>query len=221
MKNENIDEILELIWVGKEKDKTEKETIMQSISIVSGHEKLYAEILEKGFIQEKGGKVLLAGEGEPRARRIIRQHRLAEVLMSNVLGVTGEEMEKGACAFEHSLVPEITEGICVLLGHPQVCPHGSIIPPGECCDHKYEPRQSEAIIPLSEVKAGQEVRVSYLNSTQERRLHYLGSVGINPGSMIRVHQTYPSFVVESGNTQIAMEDKIAGDIYVWKNQTAN
>ena len=218
MKNENIDEILERIWIGNEKGKTEKEAITKSISGISGHEKLYDELLEKDLIQEKNGKVFLVGDGDVRARRSIRQHRLAEVLMSNVLGVTGEEMEKGACAFEHSLVPEITEGICVLLGHPQVCPHGSLIPSGDCCDHKYEPRQGEAIIPLSEVKTGQEVRVSYLNSTQERRLHYLSSVGINPGSMVRVHQTYPSFVVESGNTQIAMEDKIAGDIYVWKSQ---
>ncbi|MBF0275903.1 MAG: metal-dependent transcriptional regulator [Nitrospinae bacterium] len=212
------DEILELIWTCKESGKQGKDEINRLMKAESLKENLYKELIEMGFIEEKGNDVFLTGTGEDRARRVIRQHRLAEVLVTNVLGVAGDDMEKSACAFEHSLVPEITEGICTLLGHPKSCPHGKPIPKGACCDDSKEHHISEAIIPLTAVKMGQEVKVSYLNSSQEKRLHYLSSIGVNPGATVKLHQTYPSFVIECGNTQIAMEDKIAEDIYVWKHE---
>jgi len=28
------------------------------------------------------------------------------------------------------------DGLDEMLGHPETCPHGNPIPPGECCDHK-------------------------------------------------------------------------------------
>jgi DtxR family Mn-dependent transcriptional regulator len=69
-----------------------------------------------------------------RARIVIRRHRLAERLFIDVLSIRDEhEVEESACKFEHILSPEVTDSMCALLGHPTECPHGSPIPPGECC----------------------------------------------------------------------------------------
>ncbi|HVH88929.1 MAG TPA: ATP-binding cassette domain-containing protein [Terriglobales bacterium] len=73
--------------------------------------------------------------GKQRATDVIRRHRLAERLFTQTLKVQNEdEIEQQACKFEHILSPEVTDKICTFLGHPETCPHGSPIPPGECCE---------------------------------------------------------------------------------------
>jgi len=47
-------------------------------------------------------------------------------------------------------------------------------------------------------------------------MHKLSHFGIVPGTFISVHQRYPSFVVKCGNSQIALEEEIAKEIYVWQ-----
>ncbi len=72
--------------------------------------------------------------GRQRAADVIRRHRLAERLFTESLGmINEEEIEQQACKFEHILSPEATEKICAFLGHPKTCPHGALIPPGDCC----------------------------------------------------------------------------------------
>jgi len=72
--------------------------------------------------------------GRQRAADVIRRHRLAERLFTETLHIESEaEIEQQACKFEHILSAEATTRICSFLGHPKTCPHGSPIPPGECC----------------------------------------------------------------------------------------
>ena len=72
--------------------------------------------------------------GRQRAQDVIRRHRLAELLFTESLGMENQaEIEEQACKFEHILSPEATDRICTFLGHPRACPHGTPIPPGDCC----------------------------------------------------------------------------------------
>ena len=78
--------------------------------------------------------VQLTARGRQRAADIIRRHRLAERLFTDSLALDSEtEIEQQACKFEHILSPEATDKICTFLGHPETCPHGAPIPPGQCC----------------------------------------------------------------------------------------
>ena len=80
------------------------------------------------------GGVAYTAAGHARARSVIRRHRLSERLFMDTLKMRDEvQLEETACTFEHILSPEATERICTYLGHPSTCPHGSPIPPGECC----------------------------------------------------------------------------------------
>ncbi len=73
--------------------------------------------------------------GQLRARNVVRRHRLAERLFVQTFRVDNEsEVEQQACKFEHILSPEATDSICTFLGHPAACPHGNVIPAGECCE---------------------------------------------------------------------------------------
>jgi putative ABC transport system ATP-binding protein len=84
---------------------------------------------------EHGEDVIYFTEkGRRRAEDVIRRHRLAEVLFIKTFQVADEtEVEEQACKFEHILSAEATDRICIFLGHPLACPHGSPIPRGACC----------------------------------------------------------------------------------------
>jgi putative ABC transport system ATP-binding protein len=78
--------------------------------------------------------VEFTARGRQRAADIVRRHRLAERLFTDSLAMDSEtEIEQQACKFEHILSPEATDKICAFLGHPRTCPHGALIPPGQCC----------------------------------------------------------------------------------------
>ncbi len=88
--------------------------------------------------------------GRQRAADVIRRHRLAERLFTDSLAMDSEtEIEQQACKFEHILSPGATDKICTFLGHPRTCPHGSRIPPGQCCGISVEP----ADVPAAKINA--------------------------------------------------------------------
>jgi DtxR family Mn-dependent transcriptional regulator len=151
--------------------------------------------------------------------RIIRRHRLAERLFADVLGMNMEQIEKAACNFEHAVVPEVTEGICTLLGHPHECPHGKPIPPGKCCRERRQ-EVKQAVMPLSEVLCGRQGRVAYVRPQNHDRLHLLLSMGIAPGAHLSVHQRTPVMVVTVEQSEFAMDREVAKDVYVWLDPKA-
>jgi DtxR family Mn-dependent transcriptional regulator len=61
--------------------------------------------------------------------------------------------------------------------------------------------------------------VAYINTHMETRMQKLFQFSIVPGASIMVTQTYPSYVVQCGNAHLAMEEKIAKEIYVWRNDS--
>lgn len=84
--------------------------------------------------------------GRKRAEDVVRRHRLAERLFMQTLHISNEAVvEQQACKFEHILSPEATDSICTFLNHPETCPHGSLIPRGQCCS-KQSVRLSESLL---------------------------------------------------------------------------
>jgi DtxR family Mn-dependent transcriptional regulator len=163
-------------------------------------------------LSEDSNTIVLTEKGVGYARKLIRAHRLAERLLYNVLG---GDFESGACEFEHTVTPELVDSICILLGHPKTCPHGSPIPEGQCCRESCRTAQS-SIVPLVELKVGQSARIAYINCKSDQQLHKIDNLCIRPGAIITLHQRYPSYVVECENSNIAMDEQIASNICVWR-----
>ena len=76
------------------------------------------ELERQELITRDNEQILLADKGKSIAKIIIRRHRLAEILVSSILKLKQSDMEDIACRVEHSLLPEVEESICTLLGHP-------------------------------------------------------------------------------------------------------
>ncbi len=206
------DEILELVWTLREEGRATRSQLLLRTE-EKQPEVLLHELFSAGLLEEAGEEVRLTRPGEERARVIIRRHRLAEVLLNNLFDLDNSQVESSACKFEHILTKTVTESVCTFLGHPPVCPHGRPIPRGECCD-KIRTEIKPLVTRLSEAILGDEVRIVFITPKSRKRLEKLSSLGIVPGSRLRLLQRNPSFVLEIGETTIAVDKEITDEIYV-------
>ena len=213
MPEQKAEEILEQIWIAQEQKREVTREGLEDKEEESLDEALLHSMEQDGLVRIAGDVVSLTREGERQASEIIRRHRLAERLMNDVLEMKEETAESAACQFEHMLPREVTESICALLGHPKTCPHGHAIPPGECC-RRATAEVRPVVVSLNKMKTGAEGKVAYIATLHHHRLDKLAAFGLLPGASIRLHQRQPSFVIEIGETTIAIDEETAGDIYV-------
>jgi DtxR family transcriptional regulator, Mn-dependent transcriptional regulator len=209
---EDIEEALGVIWRRRELGVKEKSAILPEIN--SGvSSSAYGVLLQGDYVREENNDIALTPRGETLAKDITRRQRLAERLLTDVLSLDHSSVESNACQLEHILSPEVSASICTLLGHPKECPHGSSIPMGDCCT-RAENRVESIVVPLDKMSAGDEGKVAYLALHNHPELHKLLSLGVVPGTQLRLHQTYPTFVLELGDIQLALEETVAKNIYV-------
>ncbi|MCP4267950.1 MAG: ferrous iron transport protein A, partial [Candidatus Brocadiaceae bacterium] len=68
--------------------------------------------------------------------------------------------------------------------------------------------------PLSRLRAGVKAEVVYISSTIQTSIDFLSSVGIVPGLKFTIHHRKPSLVIQFDDTQLALDDEVAINIYV-------
>jgi len=208
------EEVLELLWTLRESGKNRLEEILQAAEERES-ERLLSEMAREGWISLREGKVVLLEEGERRAEEIIRRHRLAERLLSEVFELEESHMESSACQFEHILSPKVLDSVCTFLGHPPICPHGKPIPQGPCCA-RFKKEIEPLVRPLADLKLAEEGRVVFIVPKSRSRLERLSALGLIPGSVVKLAQKHPSFVLEMGETTLALDEEIVRQIYVKK-----
>lgn len=210
-----IEEILEFVWTQREAGKNSIAELLNIDEVKEAKADMAAlqSLQTDGLIHINGDAITLTQKGERLAEATIRRHRLAERLLTEVLEIEDVVLEESACSFEHSLSPIVTDSICTLLGHPPTCPHGLPIPRGECCK-KFKVDVKPLVQPLKDMEIGQSGRIVFIIPSSHSRLDRLGSLGIVPGSIIRLHQKRPSFVIEIGETTLAIDYDITKEIYV-------
>ncbi len=213
----NVEEVLEFIWSEREvgRDAIDKLLEIDEVKESGADLNTLKEMERIGLVALNAGNVKLTARGEELSKNAIRRHRLAERLLTSVLEIDPDLAEKTACDFEHSLSPQVTDSICTLLAHPPTCPHGHKIPRGDCC--RATSRTVEPLVKsLKELEVGENGRIIFVLSKSHARLDRLGTMGIVPGSVIRLHQKSPAYVIEIGETTLALDPDIVGEIFVKK-----
>jgi DtxR family Mn-dependent transcriptional regulator len=214
VEEERIDELLEIIWTLREKGVSDLDHLLETTQDVEARS-IIRKMIKDDLFQVEGNRMILKERGEEKAREIIRRHRLTERLLSEIFEMSEEEAEEEACKLEHILSPAVTESVCTFLGHPPTCIHGKPIPRGECCT-KFKKEMKPLVIPLEELGLGEEGRIVFIAPKSHERLDRLSTLGIVPGSVIRMHQKNPSYVLQIGETTLALDRDIVKNIYVKK-----
>jgi putative ABC transport system ATP-binding protein len=129
---ELIENLLKAVWHARE-DTGKPDLETEDVPEFLPNRATFLLMAQEELIRLNSGSVAFTGQGEKRAREIIRRHRLAERLFYETFGLGLDALDENACKIEHTLDPEVTEKLCAFLKHPTTCPHGSPIPAGACC----------------------------------------------------------------------------------------
>ncbi|MFV0438396.1 MAG: metal-dependent transcriptional regulator [Desulfopila sp.] len=214
MVNERLEEILEAMWVAREKQQFSLAAVRENCTIEFSARDI-EDLQNHKMVLQSGDELHFTHDGQRLAEQIIRRHRLAEVLVTSILKVKKSKMDEIACQVEHSLQEEVEESICTLLGHPEMCPDGKPIPPGNCC-RNHSKEVPNTVTSLIELNPGEQGRITYIKPGSHSNLHQLLSFGLSPGVTVTVHRTSPAFCVRFENTELALDPEIVKNIYVWK-----
>lgn len=214
MEKERIDEALELLWVLAEEGHTELKRFTLS-SDDNDVDALVAALKNDGLAAVADTAIALTDKGTVLAKGLIRRHRLAERLFTDVFDLSIDMVDEDACKMEHILSEELTDSVCTFLGHPPTCPHGKPIPRGECC-RRYSVDVQPVVTRLTEFEVGRKGKIVFITPSEASRIGRLSSIGIIPGSVVKLVQRRPSVVLQIDETTIAIDPDLAREIFVKK-----
>ena len=189
--------------------------LARNLNVVPGSVTNTIENLKKkGLVTHKPYKgVKLTENGRKIASSVLRRHRLAERLLTDILHLDWSEVHDQACKLEHALSPEILKPLEKALGHPKRCPHGNPIPTS--CGGIFE----EENMALSELDAKTGGVIVKITEEKTETLQQLTRLNLTPGKRVQVENIFPG-----GSLEIIVDGEIctidpdlASIIYVKKN----
>ncbi|MBV8160376.1 MAG: metal-dependent transcriptional regulator, partial [Acidimicrobiia bacterium] len=80
------------------------------------------------YLEAEGRALRLTSRGRKRAESVVRKHRLAERLLTDVIGLEWHKTHMEACRWEHVISDDVEARLVILVGNPATCPHGNPIP---------------------------------------------------------------------------------------------
>ena len=91
--------------------------------------KLVSNLVSNGLMNKSDSILKLTSTGDAQANELIRAHRLWETYQVEAMGMDASKIHPDAERMEHHLSKDMMDKIAKDLGHPDVDPHGSPIPP--------------------------------------------------------------------------------------------
>lgn len=127
----------------------------------------------------------LTDAGEHVALGVLRNHRLLELYLAELLDVPWDRVHDEAEALEHHISGELAALIAAKLGHPTHDPHGDPIPTAELT---IDEGQTVSLQQLATGVRGRFVRVS---DSDPEMLRYLAERGISLGDRFEIVDKHP------------------------------
>jgi len=180
-----------------------------------------ARMERDGLVTVEGDRHLeLTAEGNRLATRVMRKHRLAERLLTDVIGLDWEFVHAEACRWEHVMSEAVERRLLELLDHPTESPYGNPIPGlaelGESSAEEF----MEGVESLdSVVKEGVDVRVRIARISEELQkdeslMAALRRVGALPDKEVAVTEGAEGVLVGSGGETAEIDRDVAGHVFV-------
>lgn len=166
---------------------------------------------DEGFIQIDGRSISLTPEGRIRAESVVRKHRLAERLLTDIIGLPWSQSHLEACRWEHVISDQVEERLVTLLGNPNTCPHGNPIPGTT--------PNTGVVKPLSECLVGDTARLTRVTEKIEintEELAYLDEANLRPGADAVVTARAPdgTLTLEVDGRPVSLGAALTSQIFV-------
>lgn len=154
----------------------------------------------EGLVAIERNAISLTTDGERLAQRVVRRHRLAERLLTDILGLSWADAHKEAGKWEHVISSPVEAAIVRVLGDPTTCPHGNPIPGAGYV--------APDLRPLSEVSVGQGFTVTRITEELEFEpglLEFLEDADVVPGRIGTITAASPD-----GTTTVEIDGRHIG-----------
>lgn len=137
------------------------------------------------LVTHSSSGIALTSMGLKHARRLVRRMRLAERLLSDILGMPLADVYEEACRLEHVISDAVEERIAAVLGDPETCPHGHPIP---SVAGRFDCPLAQS---LADMQPGTRAEIVSLPERDAELLLYLEECGIRPGVEVTVDDVAP------------------------------
>ena len=165
----------------------------------------------EGYVEPRRRSLVLTEKGHDRAESVVRKHRLAERLLTDVIGLEWHKTHLEACRWEHVISDDVEARLVVLLGNPSTCPHGNPIPGA--------PSPKRHLTALADSEPGDHVRLERVTEqveTDTKSLTYLDTNGFIPGVDAEVRSKAPdgTLTLQLTNGEIDLKPELAEQLFV-------
>jgi DtxR family Mn-dependent transcriptional regulator len=173
-----------------------------------------------GLLSVEGDRhLVLTGEGRVTAVAVMRKHRLAELLLVNVIGMPYEEAHEEACRWEHVMSDEVEKKVYELLNKPTRSPYGNPIPGldvlDESADDHLDGATGERNLAFPGLTGSVVVRrICESVQTNADVLRQLHAAGIDPGTTVTVAQVRDGVTIDRSGDKIRLPREVASRVFV-------
>jgi DtxR family Mn-dependent transcriptional regulator len=168
-------------------------------------------LVRDGLVTQDSRKIIrLTAEGLRRAEEMIRRHRLAELLLTDVLRLEWWQAYEEAHLLEHGISDVTEERLFEALGRPERSPFGYPIPgrgtPGEL-----------SMTTLADLKEGATATVDRVFEEDAQLLRFFHEEGIRPNEQVVLEAVSPyrgTLTARLDGRSIVMGTQVAKQIWV-------
>ena len=160
-----------------------------------------------------GRELALTHEGRRIAETLVRRHRLAERMLTDILGIPWHLCHDQAEDWEKVMTPEVERAIVGRLKGDPTCPHGNPIP-GEKSTIPWS-----ALRPVAGMEVGEGGRLTRLLEDVELDhdvLEYLERHNLMPGRDLKLVEVAPdgTRVLEVHGSRVALGERLADNLWI-------
>jgi DtxR family Mn-dependent transcriptional regulator len=171
----------------------------------------------EGFVSLDGSTINLTADGRHLAEQVVRRHRLAERLLTDILGLSWADAHVEAGKWEHVISEPVERAINRLLDNPTTCPHGNPIPGSEYA--------APTAVALCDLPVGSAFTVTRIPEELEFTpglLDFLEDAAVQPGHSGRVTAVSPdqTTTVEIGGRHVGIGAFATARILVTADEAA-
>jgi DtxR family Mn-dependent transcriptional regulator len=181
---------------------------------------------------ERDGLVVVTGDrhleltdlGYAKAVRVMRKHRLAERLLTDVIGLEWPYVHEEACRWEHVMSERVEKRLASLLDHPHFDPYGNPIPGlAEIGEDVTRVSFLDGVTPLTSYDGTNGdgaravvARIAEPLQVDVELLSRLAEAGVRPGSEIAIERSAGIVTVSTPGSETVLDlpEDVARHIFV-------
>jgi DtxR family Mn-dependent transcriptional regulator len=129
---------------------------------------------------ERSGRIDLTKKGRKHAEHLALRHQLAEILLTDVIGLSWSKAHDAAERLEHAISPEVEALLLKRFGNKKSCPHGVPMRGGVA-----KLRKQGAVL-LADLRAKDSAEILCVYEKDAQFLEFLEGLHLRPSATVKV-----------------------------------